>query len=132
MKLIDRLQSDKTEAMKARLRTDSNLLGVLISDAKKTDKSPEDGAVLKAMRSTKKQLTEALSHAKDADKQREIAYELELIEGYLPQLVGAGELKAFIDTLPADDHMGKKMGSIKKKFGERADMKLAKEILDKG
>jgi len=138
MKLIKIIERDRREAMKAKDKLKSNLLGVLIGDATRQNKTPDDSSVLKAIKSMVKSLEETKNKAGDEVGRicPYLKFELDILLGYLPAPASDEELSAFIDKeygdlgdIPAKHKFGSMMKSVKQYFGDAADMKKAGQLI---
>ena len=130
--LIDRIKADRLAAMKARDELKKNLLGTLYAAAAKDDKTPDDAAVIKAVRSFLKSVEETIGllEAKglDAGSQRR---EAAILAGYLPRKLSETELRASIEELVAalpersPRAMGTVMAALKERHADALDSKAA-------
>ena len=134
--LIDQIKADRLVAMKARDDLKKNLLGTLYAAAAKDTKSPDDAAVIKAVRSFLKSLEETIGllEAKglDTDVQRQ---EAAILVDYLPQTLSETELRASIGELVAalpersPKAMGQVMAALKARHGDTLDSKAASALV---
>jgi len=134
MNILKIIERDRREAMKNHDKTKSSLLGVLIGDATRQNKTPDDPSVIKTIKSTVKSLTETINRIGDETSytSKNLNKEIDILSGYLPALASDEELSAFIDReygdlgdIPAKHKFGSMMKSVKQYFGDSADMKKA-------
>lgn len=122
--LIERIREDRMKAMKARDEKKKNLLGVLIADACKDEKQPEDAAVVRFVKKFIENARENLRILEEAggasiaaeDARREI----EVLMEYLPsQLTGDSLMEAIgkVMTLEAIEPLPSNMGKVMKALG---------------
>lgn len=134
--LIDTIKADRLQAMKARDEVRKNLLGTLAAAATKDTKTPDDAAVVKALRSFLKSLDETIGllEAKGLDAGTQRA-EKAILEGYLPRTLPEAELKASIDEIVAGlperspKAMGQVMTALKARHGEALDSRTASTLV---
>lgn len=134
--LIDRIREDRVLAMKARDETRKNLLGTLFAAATKDNRTPDDAAVVRTIRSFTKSLEETVSLVEsrggDAAAQRA---ELAILADYLPRALSEAELRASIQTIVADlpdrspKAMGQVMTALKERHGDALDSRAASALV---
>lgn len=129
-KLIERINSDFTEAYKAKDMDTKNFLGVLKTEVTKEDKNPEDSHIIAKIKSMIKnaEATNSLSES-----------ELTILNQYLPSQMSDSLLEDRIrfyisaEKIDSPSQMGRVMGFLKQNFDGQYDGKkastLAKEIL---
>lgn len=128
--LIDTIRSDRLAAMKARDELKKDLLGTLFAAATKETKTPDDAAVVRAIRAFVKSLDETIAVLKDRDSSRQHR-EKEILEAYLPQTLPPEALRASVAEIVAGlperspKAMGQVMAELKARHGDAVDMKLA-------
>ncbi|MDD2319310.1 MAG: GatB/YqeY domain-containing protein [Geobacteraceae bacterium] len=138
--LIEKIREDRIKALKAKDDKKKSLLGVLIADACKDVKQPDDMAVVRLVKKFIENAKENLqafekgggSAANKEDAQREI----EILGEYLPsQLTGDALVEAIrqvmtietIESLPAN--MGKVMKALGTHHAGSYDGKEASELV---
>jgi hypothetical protein len=134
--LIDTVKADRLAAMKARDEVRKNLLGTLYAAATKDTKTPDDAAVVRAVRAFLKSLDEtvALLEARGLDAAPQRA-ERAILAGYLPRALGEAELKASVEAIVAglDDRspraMGTVMAALKARHGDALDARAASALV---
>jgi len=129
-KLIERINSDFTEAYKAKDMDTKNFLGVLKTEVTKEDKNPEDSHIIAKIKSMIKnaEATNSLSES-----------ELTILNQYLPSQMSDSLLEDRIrfcisaEKIDSPSQMGRVMGFLKQNFDGQYDGKkastLAKTIL---
>lgn len=144
MSLIDRLQEDMKQALKARDELRLSTIRLLRSSVSyaKIEKGGEltDDEVLNVISKAAKQRRESIEAANKAGR-REIAErenaELEILSEYLPKAMDEAEVesiaKEIIAQVGAKDlkDRGKVMGPLMKKIQGRADGKIANVVVEK-
>ncbi len=122
--LIERIREDRLKALKTRDDRKKNLLGVLIADACRDEKQPDDMTVIRFVKKfieNAKENVKALEQGhgpavSTEDAQREI----EILMEYLPsQLTGASLVDAIrqVMTLEAIEAQPSNMGKVMKALG---------------
>jgi uncharacterized protein YqeY len=138
--LIEKIRADRLIAMKARDEKKRNLLGVLIADACKDVKHPDDTAVVRFVKKfieNAKENLQALDRSGGAATAREDARrEIDILTDYLPsQLTGDSLAEAIgkamaleaIEALPSN--MGKVMKAMGIHYAGQYDGKEASELV---
>jgi uncharacterized protein len=138
--LIDKIRADRMSAMKIRDEKKKSLLGVLIADASKDEKQPDDTTVIRFVKKfieNAKETASAIekgsgSPAGAADAQREIA----ILTEYLPTQLSGDQLVAAIRQVMADEaieavpaNMGKVMKALGTRHAGSYDGKEASELV---
>ncbi|HCW31891.1 MAG: hypothetical protein UT55_C0021G0007 [Candidatus Peregrinibacteria bacterium GW2011_GWE2_39_6] len=146
MSLKSQLQSDLTEAMKARDEVKVATLRLLkaatmkfeVSGKEKVEATDDD--VLKILKKEVKQRQDSIEQF-EAGNRHDLAEierkQLAVLEGYLPTQMNADELKAIVQAIitgtgtksPSD--MGKVMGLAMKKVAGQADGSMVREMVQK-
>ena len=136
------LQQDQIKAMKAGEKKRLQVIRLIMSAIKQLEvdsrKELTDDDVIATLGKMVKQRRDSFSQYSDAgrdDLAEQEAYEIEIIEEYLPESLSAEEIAAIIDEViaatgassPAD--MGKVMGQLKAKLQGRADMGAASALV---
>jgi uncharacterized protein YqeY len=122
--LIERIRKDRMNALKSKDEKKKNLLGVLIADACKDEKQPDDTTVVRFVKKFIENAKENLlaldkgcgSSAGKEDTQREI----DILMEYLPtQLAGESLMEAIrrVITLEAIETLPSNMGKVMKAMG---------------
>jgi uncharacterized protein YqeY len=144
MSLLEQVQADTKEAMRAGDRERVNALRLISNELQKAHKEgtgdqADEVAVLQRERKRRLEAAEAYREASRADladgEQREAA----IIEAYLPQQLSEEELRAIVGDVVAESgasspkEMGKVMSQVMPRVQGRADGKrvsaLVKELL---
>ncbi len=138
--LIDRIRTERLQALKNKDEKRKSLLGVLIADACRDAKEPDDQAVI---RFVKKFIDNARENVKaleqgDGSTQAlgEARQEIAILTEYLPaQLTGDTLLEAIRGVLAQEDiavqqaSMGKVMKALTTRFAGQYDGKEASEVV---
>ena len=135
MSLKDRILQDVKDAMRSRDKPRLATLRLITAAIKQQEIDErielDDAQVLALLDKMCKQRRESISQFEKAGRDDLIAQEnseLELIQTYLPEQLGADEIAALIDATMAATgaasikDMGKVMGQLKPKLQGRADM----------
>lgn len=135
MSLLERVQKDMVEAMKAkeelRLNTVRNIKAVLLKYKADNMKDADEAAEQQLLKSLVKQRADAMEQFRNAGR-AELAdkeeAEMKLIQAYLPQSASADELQAAVDAALAETGATGKaqMGVVMK----AAQAKLAGKTVD--
>lgn len=133
--LRDRIQADTHSAMKARDKERVRALRLVSAEIKRVEVDERrqlgDAEVVAVLSRMRKQRNDSLSQYRAAGRDdladRE-AYEIEVIQAYMPQPLSDAELQACVDAAIAatgaagPKDMGKVMGRLKKEVAGRADL----------
>lgn len=135
MSLKARIQDDVKAAMRAQDKRRLGALRLVTAAVKQREVDErielDDAQVVAVLRKMLKQRQESLAQyraAGRADLADQEAFEIELIEGYLPQTLGTDEIDAIITRCASEvgatsaRDMGKVMGCVKDLIQGRADM----------
>lgn len=138
--LIERIRSDRNAARKSGDARRTALLTTLVAEAAMVGKnagnreSTDDEVIAVVKRFVTNidethKIIEATARPDQIVLAR-LAAEREILSDYLPALVGAAELRAFVEdqVKGGATALGPIMGAVKKRFGAAADMKLASTI----
>lgn len=138
--LIEKIRQDRLMAMKAKDEKKKNLLGVLIADACREEKQPDDAAVIrfvkKFIENAKENLLALEKGGGSVEARQEAGREIEILAEYLPsQLTGDALLEAIrrvmeleaVEANPAN--MGKVMKALGARFAGQYDGKEASELV---
>jgi uncharacterized protein len=133
--LKQRIQSDVTDAMRARDKSRLGTLRLVTAAIKQievdTRDELDDPGVLVVLEKMLKQRRDSLQQYSDAgrkDLADQESYEIGIIEAYMPEALPAEELDALIDAAIAKTgaesmrDMGKVMGLLKSQVQGRADL----------
>lgn len=138
--LIEKIKEDRLKALKSRDEKKKNLLGVLIADACKDEKQPDDTTVIRFVKKFIENAKDNLAvlekgnsaTANKADAQKEI----EILTEYLPvQLTGNALKEAIRQVLsldgiePQPSNMGKVMKALGVHYAGKYDGKEASEMV---
>ena len=144
MSLIDLLQEDMKQALKARDELKLSTIRLLRSSVSyaRIEKGEEltDDEVLEVISRAAKQRRESIEAAERAQRpdiaEREKA-ELGVLEGYLPKQLDEAEIEAIAREIAAEvgavdmQGRGKLMGPLMQRIRGRADGKLANQVVEK-
>ena len=135
MPLKEDIQQDMKEAMRAGDKQRLGTIRLILSAIKQREVDEritlDDQQVTAVLDKMSKQRRESLSQYEKAgrdDLAEQEAYELELIQAYLPEPLGEEEINQLIDAAISETgasslkDMGKVMGFLKPKLQGRADM----------
>jgi uncharacterized protein YqeY len=131
MSVLEQVQGDVREAMKARDRERAAALRMIV-DALQQDAKLGKGdevAVLQRERKKRIEAAEAFEGGGRTEQAAAERFEAELIEGYLPQQLSDQELGELVDAAVAETgaseqrQMGQVMSALMPKVGGRADGK---------
>lgn len=132
--LVDTIRADRLAAMKARDELRRDLLGTLLAAASREAKAPDDATVVRTIRSFLKSLDETIALLAGRDASQQLR-EKEILEAYLPRMLGAAELEAAVREIVAGlperspRAMGQVMAELKARHGDRVDMKAASALV---
>ena len=134
------------EALKAALRSKNELLLRTIRDLKSRIKLREiekgepltEAEFIKLVQTAAKQRKEAIALYEQGNRPDLVAAEqaeLEILNGYLPQMMSEGEMEALVQVVLAEtgasgvNDMGRVMGVLMKKAAGKADGKRLQELV---
>jgi uncharacterized protein YqeY len=133
--LKQRIQSDVTDAMRAREKSRLGTLRLITAAIKQIEVDSrdelDDPDILVVLEKMLKQRRDSLQQYSDAgrkDLADQESYEIGIIEAYMPEALPAQELDALIDAAIAETgadsmrDMGKVMGLLKSQVQGRADL----------
>ena len=131
MSVLERVQSDAREAMKARDRERAGALRLIVDVLQQDAKlgKGDEVAVLQRERKKRFEAAEAYEGAGRAEQAAAERFEAELIENYLPQQLSDEELARLVEDAVAETgaseqrQMGQVMSALMPKVGGRADGK---------
>jgi len=138
--LIERMKEERLKALKSRDEKKKNLLGVLIADACKDEKQPDDATVIrfvkKFIENAKDNLAVLEKGSGAAASKEDAQKEIEILTEYLPsQLTGDALKEAIHQALtlegiePQPSNMGKVMKALGIHFAGKYDGKEASEMV---
>jgi hypothetical protein len=135
--ILERVQSDTREAMKAGERERVSALRLVTDALQKDAKSGNDDEVAVLRRERKRRLEAADAYSDGGNDERAASERREaaLIESYLPAELPDDELARLVDEAVAaagaagPQDMGKVMGAVMPKVGGRADGNRVSEIV---
>jgi len=138
--LIERMKEDRLKALKSRNEKKKNLLGVLIADACKDEKQPDNTTVIRFVKKfieNAKDNLAVLEKGGGATASKEDAQkEIEILTEYLPsQLTGDALKEAIRQALtlegiePQPSNMGKVMKALGVHYAGQYDGKEASEMV---
>jgi uncharacterized protein len=131
MSVLEQVQGDVREAMKARDRERAAALRLIVDVLQQDAKLGKGDEVAVLQRERKKRLEAAEAFAGGGRDEQAAAerFEAELIEGYLPEQLSDQELAELVDAAVAETgateqkQMGQVMSALMPKLGGRADGK---------
>ena len=143
MTLIERVQSELHQAMKAGDRTRVDAIRLLVSSLQRAEKDRPAGEFADSdaeavLRRERKQRVEAAKAYRDAGQEDRAAAEeadLPVIDEFLPQAMGEDELAALVEAAITETgassmkDMGRVMGLVTQRSGGRADGKTASDLV---
>jgi uncharacterized protein YqeY len=137
MSILEQVQSDTREAMKARDRERVGALRMVVDALQQDAKLGDGDEVAVLQRERKKRLDAAEAYRGGGSEERAAAEEAEakLIEGYLPAQLSDDELAALVDAAVAETgasepkQMGQVMSALMPKLGGRADGKRVSQAV---
>lgn len=129
--IIERVQADTRDAMKAGERDRVNVLRMLASSLQQDAKLGDDDAIAVLQRERKKRVEAAEAYAEAGREEQAAAEraEAEVIDAYLPEQISDEELRALIDEAiertgaSSQRDMGKVIGPVMGQVKGRADGK---------
>ncbi|MDX1513011.1 MAG: GatB/YqeY domain-containing protein [Gammaproteobacteria bacterium] len=138
--LKTRIQDDVKTAMRARDRARLGTLRLIMAAIKQKevdDRSTlDDGAVLNVLEKMVKQRRDSIEQYTNAGRQEladQEAFEIQVIQGYMPAQLSESELEQMIDEVIEETgassmkDMGRVMGTLKPRIQGRADMGAASQ-----
>ena len=136
--ILDTLKKASIQALKDRDTNARSVLAILLNKVKnfeieKRSKGQEltDADVVSILQKTKKELEEerlAFKNAGRAETVEVLTYQIAYVEGYLPKMMSADEIKAEINKLD-DKSIPSVMKHFKANFQGKCDMKQVQEVL---
>ena len=131
MGILEQVQADTREAMKAGDRERVGALRLVADSLQKAAKEGGDDEVAVLRRERKRRLEAAEAYSSGGDEERAATEqrEAELIEGYLPAELSDDELAEIVDSVVAESGasdpsaMGQVMGAVMPRIAGRADGK---------
>lgn len=131
--MFNQLKKDHLEARKNREKIKSNLLGAIIGDCTKENKSPNNDqclAIIKSFLKKNKQLQEDCSKTVNMSCLSQALIEEEILNSYLPKQLTEKELRAIIEQVIENgtDNIGKVMKYLKDNIANGFDNKMASDI----
>jgi uncharacterized protein YqeY len=138
--LIEKIREDRMKALKSKDEKKKNLLGVLIADACKDEKQPDDTTVVRFVRKfieNAKENMKAFEKGSGAPQGREEARrEIDILTDYLPtQLTGDSLLEAIRGVMARESieaqpsNMGKVMKALGVQYPGSYDGKEASDLV---
>lgn len=138
--LFEKIKADRIQAMKDKDTLKRDLLGVLVGEASKDDKNPDDTKVIAVIRKFIKNAQELQVKAAGASEStvyiNKAYQEITILESYIPKQLSAEAIKKAIEymiTLGEVEKSPKAMGLVMKALGEKypgqIDGKIASAIV---
>lgn len=138
--LIERLNDDIKEAMKARDKMRTSVLRMMLSEVKyaqsavSMNEQLDDAAVQKVFATYQKKLEKSLNDFPEGEKKQAIAHEIAIVSEYLPKKASTADVENAIKevlTTSTDRSFGPLMKQVMAKLGNAADGKVISELLKK-
>ncbi len=133
--LKERITADMKSAMRAKEKQRLQAIRLILAAIKQREvderRELEEAELIALLDKMAKQRRESIEQYRDADRSdlaEQEQFELELIQGYLPEALGEEEIEALIEEAIATTgatsmrDMGKVMGELKPKLQGRADL----------
>ncbi len=133
--LKERITADMKSAMRAKEKQRLQAIRLILAAIKQREvderRELEEAELIALLDKMAKQRRESIEQYRDADRTdlaEQEQFELELIQGYLPEALGEEEIEALIEEAIATTgatsmrDMGKVMGELKPKLQGRADL----------
>ncbi len=133
--LKKRITADMKSAMRAKEKQRLQAIRLILAAIKQREvderRELEEAELIALLDKMAKQRRESIEQYRDADRSdlaEQEQFELELIQGYLPEALGEEEIEALIEEAIATTgatsmrDMGKVMGELKPKLQGRADL----------
>lgn len=144
MSLLEQIQKDYIEAMKAKDLVKKSALNYILAQIKnkkiELQKELEDVDIIKILKKEIKAIWETIGFLEKTDKKEELEQEKEkklLLEFYLPQCKSEQETKAIIEWLMSElwiTDLSKQrwlvMKEIKARYGEEVDWSIANWVIN--
>lgn len=140
MSLVEKLNNDIKESMKAQNKVRLSVLRMMLSEVKYAQAAVgmgqpiDDAAVTKVLGTYQKKLQKSLDDYPAGDKRTAIQDEISIVEEYLPKKASAADIeKAAKEVMSSSDskEFGPLMKQVMAKLGPTADGKMVNEILKK-
>lgn len=123
--LFETLQKDRLQAMKLKDKKTSSLLGVVIADLQRKQKTDDD-TVIKTVVALIGSNREFLNNVEAGSfKAQELVHEITVLEKYLPAQLSGAELRSVVENLCKElgvtnmSGMGKVMGKLKTLYRDK-------------
>lgn len=140
MSIYTQIKADRLKAMKERDARTRGILSSLVGDLETMCKNlgqqePTDEQVIKKVKSYISNAESNLSLTKDGEKKDEMAFEIGLLNNYVPQQLNDDALRLAIRSLMSElgvsgkQAIGPVMKGLKDKYAGRFDGKRASEIV---
>ena len=137
MSVLERVQDDVKDALKGGDRERVHALRLIANELQKAAKEGDgdDVAVLQRERKRRLEAAEAYREGGSEDRAAAEEREAEIIEGYLPEQLPDGELRAIVGDAVAESgasspkEMGKVMSVVMPKVQGRAEGKRVSELV---
>lgn len=142
MSLVDTIRKDMFKASKEGLKDKSEILKMVLASIQNAQKEAEeelkDVEVEKILRKEVKKIQDSIAQFKEMGRDDLLEKEelqLEVLEAYLPDLLGEEEIKQVvekkIDEMKVESmrDMGKVMGAVMKELEGKADGNTVKDIV---
>lgn len=140
MSLVEKLNNDIKESMKAQNKMRLGVLRMMLSEVKYAQAAVgmgqpiDDAAVTKVLGTYQKKLQKSLDDYPSGEKRSVIQEEINIVEEYLPKKASAADIeKVAQEIISSSDskEFGPLMKQVMAKLGAAADGKLVNEILKK-
>lgn len=140
MSLVEKLNNDIKESMKAQNKVRLSVLRMMLSEVKYAQSAVgmgqpiDDATVTKVLGTYQKKLQKSLDDYPAGEKRAVIQGEIDIVDEYLPKKASAADVeKVAKDVISSSDskEFGPLMKQVMAKLGPAADGKLVNEILKK-
>ncbi len=140
MSLVDKLNNDIKDAMRAKDKVRLGVLRMMLSEVKYAQAAVgmgqplDDAAATKVFGSYQKKLQKSLDDYPAGEKRDAIQDEINIVDEYLPKKASAAEVEKVVkEVISASDNkeFGPLMKQVMAKLGSSADGKVVNEILKK-
>lgn len=140
MSLVDKLNNDIKDAMRAKDKVRLGVLRMMLSEVKYAQAAVgmgqpfDDAAALKVFGSYQKKLQKSLGDYPEGEKREALEEEIGIVEEYLPKKASAAEVEKIAkEIISASDSkdFGPLMKQVMTRLGAAADGKVVGEILKK-
>lgn len=132
MNIKEQVKADRLQARKDRNEAVTGTLTYILGQIDLREKAPnaKGNVALAVVKSHIKSMAEVIANQPNSDAALQGELEIQLLNKYLPAQVDEIELEEFIKEITASEsNRGLIMKSIKEKYGDAVDMKIANQIV---